>query len=129
MAKHKKLPDRKSIIDISGKTFNYLKVLSFVGVNEKKFALWLCECLLCGKEKICVSQHIRDGRNKSCGCRVPSLINRRFGRLVVLRKDKTRSSHWVCLCDCGGEKTAHRSDLLSGDTKSCGCIWRNGVLK
>jgi len=56
------------------------------------------------------------------------LIGKRFGRLVVLSFDKvTRSlggrsrSIWLCKCDCGLIREVGRSNLLTGNTASCGC--------
>lgn len=55
------------------------------------------------------------------------LTGRRFGRLVVVRFDRTergRSSFWFCRCDCGTEKVVNRNQLLHKDepTRSCGCL-------
>jgi len=53
----------------------------------------------------------------------PSLIGKRFGRLVVLEETrKANSVAWICKCDCGGEKITRTNLLTSGKTKSCGCI-------
>lgn len=50
------------------------------------------------------------------------LTGKKFGHLRVIEhlgnKEKTT---WLCVCECGA-RSAHRShDLISGDTKSCGC--------
>lgn len=49
-----------------------------------------------------------------------------FGRLTVIKvlpKDPNkRDRYWECLCSCGGTCVVSRSDLRSGDTKSCGCL-------
>lgn len=57
-----------------------------------------------------------------------NLLGQRFTRLVVInsapsiRDSKGRSVvMWHCKCDCGNEKNIRAQDLLSGDTKSCGC--------
>jgi hypothetical protein len=55
------------------------------------------------------------------------LINRRFGRLVVIRRVDNRKNGrancamWLCRCDCGKEGTRPSSVLLRGYSKSCGC--------
>ena len=36
-------------------------------------------------------------------------------------KSKQRSSWWLCICDCGNKKVVRSTELLRGDTKSCGC--------
>jgi hypothetical protein len=53
------------------------------------------------------------------------LTNQRFGRLTVIAQDKTDPHHhtkWVCKCDCGRESKVFRNALVSGMSKSCGCL-------
>lgn len=54
------------------------------------------------------------------------LSNKRFGRLVAIRVTKTvrRNKYWLCFCDCGEQKEIREGHLLSGNTKSCGCLNR-----
>ncbi len=49
----------------------------------------------------------------------------RFGRLLVIEFAYVKSSeaYWKCLCDCGNEKIVRRTNLRSGRTKSCGCLY------
>jgi len=52
------------------------------------------------------------------------LTGQRFGRLTVSREVKREGSpkrYWLCVCDCGNEKTVEESHLKSGHTRSCGC--------
>src|SRR5438132_13681286 len=49
----------------------------------------------------------------------------RFGRLVVLEPAQHNpGAHllWLCRCDCGNITSAQATSLLSGKTKSCGCL-------
>ena len=57
------------------------------------------------------------------------LIDRQFGRLTVVGCVGTRKSPcgtkrklWKCRCECGNEITANTSNLLNGNTRSCGCL-------
>jgi hypothetical protein len=53
------------------------------------------------------------------------IVNKRFGRLVVLafeRYDQHRKSVWRCLCDCGQESKVAANALRQGLTRSCGCL-------
>lgn len=53
------------------------------------------------------------------------LVGKRFGKLIVKNdyiKTKSNKAKWLCKCDCGNEKYILRHDLISGSTKSCGCI-------
>jgi hypothetical protein len=52
------------------------------------------------------------------------VTGRRFSRLMVLGVAK-RVNHvtfWQCKCDCGKETIVRISQLLRGQTKSCGCL-------
>jgi len=54
-----------------------------------------------------------------------NLIGKKFGRLTPL-KVNGKSSHrgilWFCQCDCGKKTIVIASSLISGNTKSCGCL-------
>jgi len=52
------------------------------------------------------------------------LTGKRFGRLVAIdRTGKYRGAYkWLCVCDCGRTGEVLGSKLVSGHTKSCGCI-------
>ncbi len=52
------------------------------------------------------------------------LRGRRFGRLTAMYRGentKYNDTTWVCICDCGNQKTIRYFDLISGKTISCGC--------
>ncbi len=50
-----------------------------------------------------------------------------FGRLTVVSESQARDSHgnvvWNCLCECGNTKATTSSNLRTGQTKSCGCLF------
>ena len=54
------------------------------------------------------------------------LTGRRFGRLTVIgvADDGKRKTSYICQCDCGTVKKVRADGLLSGNTKSCGCLKR-----
>lgn len=56
--------------------------------------------------------------------RTNDLTGKKFGRLTVIGLDDrgTRRTYWVCQCECGNIKVARSDALVSGRTKSCGCI-------
>jgi len=57
------------------------------------------------------------------GGRRRELTGQRFGLLVALyRVDVTGPSKWTCLCDCGVLKDVGADELVTGLTKSCGCL-------
>lgn len=53
-------------IDITGKKYNKLTVISFYDIKDKK-SRWLCECD-CGKQKIIYAKDLKSNNTKSCGC-------------------------------------------------------------
>lgn len=58
------------------------------------------------------------------GVKRKDLTGVRFGKLVVLRSGTVRKGNyrWWCECDCGTQKQIQTTDLLSGSSKSCGCL-------
>ena len=57
-----------------------------------------------------------------------NLIGKKFGRLTIIEKADSlfiggkKRGAFKCLCDCGNEIIVLRDNLLSGNTKSCGCL-------
>lgn len=55
-------------INIIGEEFGYLTVLSFSGIDKHGKSEWRCLCV-CGKKGTYTSNVLRQGQQKSCGCR------------------------------------------------------------
>lgn len=57
----------------------------------------------------------------------------KFGYLTVIQKDERKSkknSYYLCQCDCGSKpKSIMRSNLLNGNTVSCGCFRKKRASK
>lgn len=52
-----------------------------------------------------------------------SVIGERFGRLTIISQiSKKGKANLVCICECGEHFTAYRSNIVTGKTKSCGCL-------
>jgi hypothetical protein len=59
-----------------------------------------------------------------------NLDGQRFDRWFVLKtipKYKNGKTYCLCRCDCGTEKYIARHSLLSGGSKSCGCLAREEI--
>ena len=52
------------------------------------------------------------------------LVGQQFGRLIVVAKEgtKNRNVYFKCLCECGNERSVNKYLLVSGKTRSCGCL-------
>lgn len=55
-----------------------------------------------------------------------NFLGEKFGRLTIIEqapaRPKTRTSWWICECDCGKSVEVSREQLRSGQKKSCGCL-------
>jgi len=59
------------------------------------------------------------------------LIGKKFNRLLVLSENEKKNNRvtWNCLCDCGGSVSVIAKDLVSGHTKSCGCLLNERLIE
>ena len=55
-------------------------------------------------------------------------VGMKFGRLTVESKFGYYKK-WNCVCECGSETTVVQCHLLSGNTKSCGCLKRDLTIE
>lgn len=67
----------------------------------------------------------------SVSVRKNNLAGKRFGRLVAIARNGRLNCYvtWLCKCDCGNEVTVRSGGLVSGNTKSCGCLHSEVVSK
>lgn len=125
-----------------GKRFGKLVIRQIVNENFKgrtNVTVAICDCD-CGtkNKKITLSNIIRDEGTRACGnCRIapnakydlPYFIGKRYNYLTVtdiIKKDG--KTYWKCKCSlCGhGEVTTVARHVVSGNTKSCGCMQSYG---
>ena len=124
-------------IDLTGKRFGRFTVIRRAHNNKDGRTMWLCKCD-CGNERIVAGKSLRNGHTQSCGCLNRELVGRRslvdrvgqrFGKLVVVSRaddyvatNGSKHVRWRCVCDCGKETVVDVCQLVSGKTKSCGCL-------
>ena len=116
------------IIDLVGQRFGNLTVTSkdkpYIKPSGQQVTMWKCVCD-CGNIIYVRSEYLRKGNTTSCGCdkeQQRDISGQRFGRLIVITKDLNNKKSWICQCDCGNTKSINKSNLISGQTKSCGCL-------
>ena len=119
--------------DLTGWRFGRLLVMAYGGGVKYacgNVATWRCLCT-CGKSVTVFANSLKSGRTQSCGCyhaEVSShdLTGRVFDRLQVIakadRRGRNGSLYWHCRCRCGKEFAVSSKHLLSGNTRSCGCL-------
>lgn len=117
------------------------------GVHSSKY---LCTCK-CGKQIEVIAPHLKSGYVNSCprcSLKMEDIVGQRFYKLVVKEFVEIKETVWidklerskyvpnglkvsccydagkyyVCQCDCGNITYVKRNSLLSGRTKSCGCL-------
>ena len=127
-----------AIIDLSGQQIGRWKVLYLLDERTKKRGtIWHCACE-CGTEKDVPGEALRNGSSKSCGClqreisaqlcksMVTDITGKRFGKLIALERipatNRNKHCKWKCQCDCGNVVNVDLGNLMSGKSKSCGCV-------
>jgi hypothetical protein len=122
--------------DLTGKTIGRLTFIQEEVKGGKRF--WKVKCQ-CGNETIYRADYISrlksEGKKFECGkCRMerrsPTLTDKVFGRLTVIKEVTGKDHHrwWLCQCECGEKKEIPTIRLLGRSnghkTKSCGCLGR-----
>lgn len=113
-------------IDLTGRKFGKLTVVDQAPNKEGQRGNWwncLCDC---GNAKVASAKSLNAGDTQSCGClNKNDLIGKVYGRLTVKAEGvekKSKKRTWVCECSCGSTSIATTSDLVTGHTRSCGCL-------
>ena len=115
--------------DITGEKHGMLTAIRISGKDNFGRNKWLFNCD-CGKSTEASLNNVLTGTTKSCGClknkpyRRINLLNKRFGRLLVVAYAGTKKGRatWFCKCDCGNEVEVSYLRLSRSHTKSCGCL-------
>ena len=118
--------------ELTGMKFNRLTVSGPAGTDGRQHRLWKCKCD-CGGTTFATTSDLRHGHKKSCGClkrvsHAKDITGQRFGMLTVMKRagtNKHRKALWKCKCDCGRTTVVSSVDLVTGNTKSCGCLGKN----
>lgn len=124
-------------IDLTGIKHGRLTPEQFIRENGK--IKWICKCD-CGNTTIVSSNCLRMGKTQSCGClqrerasdsSFKDLTGCKYGRLKVLKRHGKCGEivKYDCVCDCGNTVVVLGNRLRNGQTKSCGCIHKEGLKK
>lgn len=59
------------------------------------------------------------------------VLGRRFGRLLVVGPTSSKGGRlrWLCSCDCGERAFVTAHCLVTGMTRSCGCLHRESAIR
>lgn len=135
----KERASQTSRLNLVGQVFGRLTVLEDAGTageGRRLASTWRCRCE-CGTELVVAGNSLTTGNTRSCGClkreeasarRNVHLEGRRFGRLVVIKRDgfnKFGHALWLCQCDCGAQISTDSGRLNFGTVRSCGCFQKD----
>lgn len=114
--------------DLTGRIFGKLTVIRREP-SKKRDPQWLCQCACGSPPRFIGGQPLRIGHSRSCGCArlKPIAAGHVFDRWTVIggeRNERTRRMFHRCRCICGIEKIVSAYHLLSGQSRSCGCLAR-----
>lgn len=133
---------RKEVKSLVGCVFGTLTVLADSGERKDRHPVWECRCE-CGKIVSISGKSLKSGNTKSCGCmhlgvrvaheekkprvlKNPGGVGDTFGRLTILidkyGKDKYDGNTVLCSCTCGSIVSINKQAVLTGNTRSCGCL-------
>lgn len=94
-----------------------------------------CKCD-CGNTVMAAACKLKTGAKQSCGCDSrerrsmayrKDIVGKKFNRLVVI--ESLYGSKVKCMCDCGNYIEASTTDVLSGHTRSCGCLQKENASR
>ena len=128
---------RRNIGSIVGQQFGNWIVLEELGYGKV-----VCQCQCENKTvRELYKKAVINGQTKSCGCmraqncnetkqQTGSLeskyVGQQFGEWTVL-KSVPNTDKLLCRCSCGIEKAVKRNHLLSGESKSCGHLFKKDL--
>jgi 5-methylcytosine-specific restriction endonuclease McrA len=120
---------RSNPYDLVGKRFNHVVIIKYVGlINDIHSYRYQCDC---GKKRTTNKYGIQ--RLFSCGCKRHEerknqsykYIGKKFNKLTILNVKGYSPNHKALgdvECECGVKVEAIIANVVSGRTKSCGCM-------
>ena len=110
--------------DYIGNIYGFWTIKSISDKKVENHTYFICECV-CGNIKEIRKTLLLNNKTKSCGCNgLHNIKGNKYGRLTVLCNGYKKDNRiWVKVkCECGNEKEVLKQSLISGFTKSCGCL-------
>ena len=108
-----------------GLKFNNWTILEATKDRRNGYIIYKCQCN-CGNVEYKTIREIKQVKGNFCNqCRIHDLTGQKFTLLTpieYLGTNVSRKSLWLCKCDCGNDIIVEGANLVSGNTKSCGCL-------
>lgn len=107
------------------------KKITFNGVT-KTISSWADDLNVdsnCLKKRIEKGWDIEKSLTTKKQRKIIDLTGQKFGKITVISfQGSNHGANWNCICSCGKSKVIRGSNLISGVTKSCGCITKKESL-
>jgi len=117
---------KSTAVDITGELFGHVLAVRRTDLRSGSNFIWECYCELCNSFFITSANSLVRKKTRSCGCqKTPDLSGQQFGELKVSGITYLRRQGavlWKCHCACGRVVFVETSTLVSGRTRSCGCL-------
>ena len=115
--KPKPIPKDEQMI---GLRFNNWLILEATPERRSSYIVYKCQCD-CGNIEYKTINEVNSVQGKFCKkCRFRDLTGEKFTLLTPIQY--LGKSMWLCKCDCGQSTIVESSNLVTGNTKSCGCL-------
>lgn len=113
----------KRIKNLKDEVYYDLKVLGYIGKNNKNHAIWLCICI-CGNFKLVVTTDLKTGHVKSCGCRSLRMLqernkNNQYGKKHGLSHDRIYNIYANMIQRCTNSKVNRFKNYGGRGIKVC----------
>lgn len=105
--------------------------------RKRTYCKCLCDCgNIITKLSDSLIKSAKENALSSCGCAKKEamdkisieVIGKKFNKLTVISENKEVTPRkLLCQCDCGNIVTVKKTQVLSGNTKSCGCLKREAT--
>ncbi len=137
----------RKFVDQTGIVYGDFEIISFDHYSGKH-KYWNVECIKCGSSYTVRMDGLQTKKFKCACCGTGNinylnqrLVGEQFGYLYVIsiadeykhhKYYLNRNNHqvkWKCICKCGNETTVSQAHLLSGHSRSCGCMRPQSVAK
>lgn len=109
------------MLNLHGRFFGRLEVLSFHGKNKQRASLWLCSCL-CGKTTVVRGALLTSGHTKSCGCLGRERRNSAAQKALTKHGKSHTKIHntWLGMINrCGDKKNSRWKDYGGRGIRVC----------
>ena len=121
-------------MDLTGQRFGRLVVIKDTGERQNGSIIWQCNCD-CGNIKNVNSKNLIHAGTQSCGClqvekatkaNYKEIKGQKFGSLTAMQfiRKKGSNTYWEFECECGNKVIVQKTSVMSGLTRSCGCLQR-----